>query len=346
MRDLKKVIVYTCMLTCFSLSTLWAIPPRGDYRVMFYNVENLFDIKNNPSTDDEAFTPNGVMHWNFNTYRRKIDRIAQVVTAVGQGEMPEMIGLCEVENEKVLRDLVRHPMLRRHHYDFIHFDSPDVRGIDVALLYKSMAFQVLETKPLAVEFENPKERKTRDILYAKCVTQKKDTLYVFVNHWSSKYGGVLETVHKRQKAARVLRYHTDSLFSVNAKAKILVMGDFNTPSESEVLTQELGTRNVYKISCETGLYNLSAIWSKTLTYGTHKYKGIWESIDQIIVSNGLLCSNKTLTTTLQDAHIFYVPFLLEKDTYGGLKPFRTYIGMKHNNGFSDHLPVFIDLWRR
>lgn len=341
--SVKIVSIYLSLLMLFIVEMVNAMPPRGDYRIMFYNVENLFDVIDDEATDDDDFTPEGKVHWNYNAYRQKINRIAQVIVAVGQGEIPDMVGLCEVENKRVLRDLVNHPLLRRHHYEIIHFDSPDVRGIDVALLYKNMAFELLSSKPIPVTFEDPKERKTRDILYAKCINHMKDTLHVFVNHWSSKYGGVLETVHKRQKAARILRYHTDSLFYGSKDANVLVLGDLNTTVDSGILTKELGVDNVYEISCKEGLYNLSYIWN-TLPYGTYKHKGVWQSIDHIIVSRGLLCS-KPLYTSLQDVHIFYIPFLLEKDNEGGFKPFRTHIGLRNNNGFSDHLPIFIDLWR-
>lgn len=334
-----KIVIFLSFLVS---NYVCAMSPRGDYRIMFYNVENLFDTKDNPEKEDEAFTPEGDMHWNINAYRNKINKIAQVIVAVGEGRLPEMIGLCEVENEKVLQDLARHPILRRHHYEIVHFESPDIRGIDVALLYKLDAFQLLGAKPISVKFDNPNERKTRDILYSKFLTLTKDTLHVFVNHWSSKYSGALETTHKRQKAARVLHYHVDSLWVANAQSKILIMGDFNTSPDSDVLTQELGTINTYKVSCDKGLYNLSYIWNMSLRYGTHKHKGVWENIDQIIVSNDLLCSH-TLFATLQNAHIFYAPFLVERDVYGGFKPFRTYIGWKYNAGFSDHLPIYIDL---
>lgn len=321
------------------------MPERGDYRIMFYNVENLFDAKDDSLTLDDAFTPEGTTHWNFAKYKKKTNRIAQVIMAVGGWEVPELVGLCEVENRYVVEGITRYTPLARFQYKIAHFDSPDRRGIDVALLYQKDKFHPLHTEALRVPLDEIEEEPTRDILYVKGVTTTDDTLHVFVNHWPSKYGGVLETIPKRKAAAKVLRNKTDSLLKENTFAKIVIMGDFNTEAERIPLHKTLGAKLSWENAKTTGLYNLSVSWSKTVGYGSYKYDGVWSSIDQIIVSNGLLEGRGILFTSEEDAHIFKVPFLLEEDKDRGLKPFRTHIGMRYNDGFSDHLPIYLDLWR-
>lgn len=319
---------------------------RGDYRVVFYNVENLFDAQNDSLTQDDDFTPQGLMHWNFSKYRKKIHRIAQVIMGVGGWEVPELVGLCEVENDYVLEGLTQHTPLAKFHYDFIHFDSPDRRGIDVALLYLKERFTVYDKEKLTVDLSSLGEHTTRDILYVKGSTSTNDTLHLFVNHWPSKYRGALETIPERKMAARTIRKKIDSLLQKDPLAKLIVMGDFNTEATSASIREELKARAAWKESETTGLYNLSARWSDMLNYGSHKYAGIWSSIDQFIVSNGLFEGRGSLLVSKEDARVYRADFLMEEDKTGGLKPFRTNNGMRYNDGFSDHLPIYLDLWRR
>ncbi len=316
---------------------------RGDYRILFYNVENLFDHKNDSLTLDDDFTPQGKTHWNFTKYKKKINKIAQVVMAVGGWEVPEIIGLCEVENRFVLEGLTKFSPLRKFQYEIVHYDSPDERGIDVALLYRKEKFKVLHSEPILVDL---KDDATRDILYVKGVTTTDDTLHLFVNHWPSKYGGVLTTVPKRKKTAEILRTKTDSLLQENPVAKIIIMGDFNTEPKTVPMAEILGTKSEWENYDGVGLYNLSAKYEENPNFGTHKYQGVWSVLDQFIVSNGVLKGNGVLFTAPSDTHIFDAKFLLEEDKEGGQRPFRTHIGMQYHDGFSDHLPIYLDLWRK
>lgn len=342
---MKRLFAIT-FLTVF-WGTLGAQNPteRGDYRIMFYNVENLFDAQNDSLTADDDFTPEGRMHWSFGKYKKKINRIAQVIMAVGGWEVPEIIGLCEVENRYVLEGLTRHSPLSRFHYEIAHFESPDRRGIDVALLYQKERFAPLHTEALRVALDNTGESTTRDILYVKGVTTTKDTLHVFVNHWPSKYGGALETIPKRNIAAKTLRVKTDSLLQDNPLAKIIIIGDLNTEADRIPISKTLGAQTTWNDFSTTALYNLSAHWDKISGYGSHKFHGVWSTIDHLIVSNGMVKGRGVLFTSEKDAHIYRAQFLMEDDAEGGSKPFRTNIGMKYNDGFSDHLPVYLDLWR-
>ncbi len=334
------------VVSCFGLTLLaQKTAERGDLRIVFYNAENFFDAKNDSLTLDDDFTPQGKTHWTFAKYKRKTNRIAQVLMAIGGWEMPELIGLCEVENARVLKELTKHSPLARFKYSFVHFDSPDERGIDVALLYQKEKFSVLHREPIRIQLDAKNEDKTRDILYVKGVTNTDDTLHLFVNHWPSKYGGILETATKRNAAAKRLRAKTDSILGQNSLAKIIIMGDFNTVPTSEPIRKTLGAKLEWE-KTENGLYNLSADWAENKNLGTHKFHGLWSVLDQFIVSGGVLKGAGILFTTPNDAHIFAPPFLLEADKYGGQQPFRTHIGMKYNNGFSDHLPIYLDLWRK
>lgn len=338
---MKKI--FLCVVGVLLLGSLLA-QNRGDYRIVFYNVENLFDAENDSITQDDDFTSEGRMHWSFNKYKKKINRIAQVLMAVGSWEMPEIVGLCEVENRYVLEGLTKYTPLARFPYEIIHYDSPDERGIDVALLYQKDKFTPLHTEALPVDLSDFGGRATRDILYVKGETTTQDTLHIFVNHWPSKYGGALETIPKRDRAAATLKAKTDSLLQENSLVKIIIMGDLNTEADRKPILKTLGAKIQWDNTKETGLYNLSARWNKISGYGSHKYRGVWASIDHFIVSNGMFKGNGVLVVGEEGAKVYREAFLLEEDEEGGVKPFRTNIGMKYNDGFSDHLPIYLDLW--
>lgn len=311
-------------------------------RVMFYNVENAFDTINDPSLDgDDEFTPSGIRRWNWYKYRNKIDKIYKVIVSAGGWEPPGLVGFCEIENRKILEDLVHHTPFSKYQYKIIHNESPDFRGIDVAAIYREEKFRPVAFRyipvPLAKQFE-----KTRDILYIKGTVPSSDTLHIFFNHWPSKWQGELQSRPKRIKAAQVLRYHIDSLFRKNPKASIVAAGDFNDIPASESLIKYLETKISMDSINPEKLYNLSHNW-KPLPYGSYKYQGIWQIFDQFIVSGNLLTPNRGLHTSSQNVHIMLTPFLVTEDEqYTGTKPFRTYSGYRYLGGFSDHLPVILD----
>ncbi len=317
---------------------------RGTARVMFYNVENLFDTFDDPSTNDEEFLPTGERHWTEYRLSDKLEKIAKVIMAVGGWEAPEVIGLCEVENREILEKLLSYTSLKTIPYKIIHKQSPDRRGIDVALLFRSDAIEPIKYEYLEVSDSNNVDFKTRDILFFSGVVRGIDTLHFFVNHWPSRYGGLMETVEKRALAARVLKSKIDQLQKENSRAKIIIMGDLNDEPEDQSLLEVLNSKNNTDSVIDNALYNLSAQFMKS-NQGTHKYQSQWSVFDHIIVSGELLSSPKGIYSKVKDAHVYEAPFLLMKDkTYGGYKPHRTYIGYKYNGGFSDHLPVFLDLW--
>lgn len=308
-------------------------------RVMFYNVENLFDPRDDSIASDDEYQPDGMRGWTSNRLKQKQINISKVVLAVGGWDPPDIIGFCEVENFRVLYGLVNYTPLKNFGYRIIHYDSPDPRGIDVALLYKPEKFRVLQNFPIRIRFPFDTASRTRDILFVKGIACRRDTLTIMVNHWPSKFGGAMATIPKRNYVASVVRKLSDSLLAVNPNSNILIMGDLNeSPYEegvSKVLQAKMDSLNLGPNDLYNMLGGAGISWKK----GTIKFREEWETIDHMIVSRPLLSH-----TTPHGLQIFSAPFLLQDDeAWYGKKPFRTYYGAKYIGGFSDHLPVFMDL---
>ena len=314
---------------------------RGDdaMRIMFYNVENLFDPFDDSTKADEEYLPGGIRGWTYNRMKRKQINISKVVLSLGGWDAPEIIGLCEVENRFVLHQLTTDTPLKNFGYKIVHYESPDPRGIDVALLYRPDKFRVLYSAPVSIRFPFDPVSRTRDILFVKGIACKKDTLNIFVNHWPSKYGGSIATIPKRKFVASVLRKHVDSLLAVNPNSNILIMGDLNDSPVDESVAKELGARMDSVGLAPHDLYNMLAGAGLSWKKGTIKFREQWETIDHMIVSLPML-----RYTTPHSMQIFDAPFLLQDDeAWFGKKPFRTFYGAKYLGGFSDHLPVYMDL---
>ena len=283
-------------------------------RIVSYNVENLFDTKHDTLKNDSSFLPEGMHHWTYRRYQTKIDRIAQVLVNIGGWESVPLVGLCEVENARCLRNLCY--KLRRFHYKYVHYDSPDERGVDVALLYDSTRLSILNSRALSLSLDGDA---TRDILYVSALYEQRDTVHVMMCHLPSQLGGASNTDWKRQHAKSLLQSQIDSILLLQPSANIVVMGDMNTPAQDDL----------------TGMTNLMLPIQK-MGQGTHKYQGIWTCLDQFYVSQ-FIASKATAT-------IFSPRWLLEEDTkYLDYKPHRTYIGFRYNDGYSDHLPIVLHL---
>jgi predicted extracellular nuclease len=309
-------------------------------RVMFYNLENLFDTYDDTLKNDESFLPQGDHHWSNYKYYQKSNNLGRVILSVGGWEGVEIIGLCEVENLKVLKDLTQKTALKNTNYKILHKESPDKRGIDVALLYRSDKITIDTVQYINV-FLGKDQRPTRDILFATVHTSNNAKLHVFVNHWPSRYGGQMRSDPKRKMAARVVRDYVDSIMLTEPKANILLMGDFNDEPENGSIHDVLRARNDSTFKDTTELYNLmSPIHGNN---GTHKYQGNWGVLDQFMVSQWLFKGQNELKI-IDGPLVFRAPFLMTKESkYPGEKPFRTYVGFKYNGGYSDHLPIFVDL---
>ena len=289
------------------------------------NCENLFDYRHDEGKDDTEYLPEATRHWTKKRYWRKLNNIAQELLSCSDEGIPDLIALCEVENDSVMNDLVHRSLLRNAGYEYQMTSSPDVRGIDVALLYSPFSFAPIRSYPIRV---TPIEdmRSTRDILYVCGESITGDTLHVFVVHLPSRYGGERYSRPFRKVVADRLCQSLDSIQSLTSDAHILIAGDFNDGPDSPVLQQ----------ICRHGLRNLTKdARGANGVRGTYRYKGEWESIDHILASPYIY--NKVDT-----AFIHSPLFLLEDEKlYGGFRPRRTYNGMRYQPGYSDHLPLVV-----
>ncbi|NLD22882.1 MAG: hypothetical protein GX670_01450 [Bacteroidales bacterium] len=323
---------------------LTEVASQDNFRVLFYNVENLFDALDDSLKDDNDFLPDGFMRWSEWKYREKLKNIAKVITAVGGMYSPALVGLCEIENDSVLHDLTKRSALSVQGYDFIVTDSPDERGIDVALLYQRHQFKLLEHTEYDIKFSDKRRRPTRNILHAVGTLENKDTLDVFVVHFPSRVSGKLDTEEARTESAQVLRNKVDSIFSVRINPNLIIMGDFNDEPDDKSILNVLKANQIKEDILNNELYNLLYIKNKTPECGTYKYQGVWSVIDHLIVNGRLLNNANSTHVKNNNAYIYNESFLLEKDEkYYGMKPFRTNIGPRYNGGFSDHLPIYIDI---
>lgn len=301
--------------------------------ISFYNVENLFDTIDDPKTFDDDYTTNGKRKWNKKRYNIKIKKLGSVISQLGMNRSkypPAIVGLVEVENAKVVNDLVNSSNLKRHHYGFVHYDSPDERGIDVALLYNKQVFELLtsETFPVYLENDEGERDYTRDILKVSGNLHG-ELVHILVNHWSSRGAGVLETEHKRMTASHTAKSIIEQIKDTHYDAKIIVMGDFNDDPTS---------KSVQNLVSDNFINPMESLLNREKT-GSLTYNKKWNLFDQILLSK-----NFTEKTTdklyFKHAEIFNKKWL--KISKGKLKgsPFRTYIGPWYQGGFSDHFPVY------
>lgn len=309
------------------------------------NCENLFDCRHDSLKNDTEFMPDGSYHWTRTRYWRKLNRVGQTIIACGEKQggvlqgkvlkdvdyvkgrswqLPDMVALCEVENDSVLHDLTRRSLLRNARYEYVMTNSPDERGIDVALVYSPFSFRLINSHSVRVEpIRNM--RPTRDILYASGIIASGDTLHVVVAHLPSRRGGERQSRPFRIAAASKVAEVIDSIYNnVSKDAKIIIAGDFNDYSQSASV----------RLLCSNRMKDISEkATGHNGAKGTYRYQGEWGSLDHILVSESLAAS-------VANCYIYDAPFLIEPDDkYGGVKPRRNYLGPRYLNGFSDHLPL-------
>ena len=376
-------------------------------RVAFWNMENFFDPFVDSTRAYNAFTEDGMQHWTKSRFYKKRNNMYKAILAMSENRPLGILGMCEVENEYVLRAIFDQTPLKKHNYRFVHYEGPDKRGIDPAIVYSLDHFQLVESA--VFPYYNPEDTAyhSRDILYAKFVAvspggagdrgslsamtpmgetspegviaglgetpaegviaglgetpaegviagltrnllQSRDTLHVFVNHWPSRYSGELETVGSRSCSASILRSKVDSICAsmpVGYQAKIIMMGDLNDCPTDPSVYDVLRARHPSEME-EGCFFNLFGKNDELSFEGTLKHQADWQIFDQIIVTEGVMNDREGLHYQEGSARIFYADFMLEDDeTYHGKKLFRTYIGPRYFGGFSDHLPVYIDLVR-
>jgi hypothetical protein len=312
------------------------------FRIAFYNVENLFDVYDDPSKNDDEFLPKGARKWDNRRFYKKLNNIYRVIISMGEWHPPGIVGLCEVENRFVLNQLLSKTPLNRFDYRIIHFESPDFRGIDVALIYRPIHFMPDTFFIIPVSFPFDPGSTTRDILYVKGRLVNEDTLHLFVNHWPSRYGGYLETKPKRESAAGILRHKVDSLLRLESVCNIIIMGDFNDNPVDKSLSEILGAGPF--VNHQSELVNLIFHFTRDSRKGTLKFRENWDIFDQFIVTGSMLTGSGKTMIDPPEAVIFEAGFLTEPDQrWGGIRPLRTYNGYSYQGGYSDHLPVYINL---
>ena len=307
--------------------------------VAFYNVENLFDTLDDPLKMDEDFTPTGKLQWNAARYQEKQSRIAEVIDLL-PGDLPVFVGLCEVENRTVLSDLIKQPALnaksRSGHYEIIHADSPDERGIDVAAIYDATQLKNVRFEYYSIALPDPKDPNTRDILHAQG-TLSGEAIHFFVNHWPSRSGGQSESEPNRLAVAALLKLKVEAVLADDAQAKIIIMGDFNDHPNDRSIYDVLGAKDSPAASFYNQMYAIH-----TAGNGSYFYKGEWGALDQMITSSGLMNStgwhvDASSAGVLRDEKILF------RDKEGVARPSRSYAGDSYKGGYSDHLPVWLVL---
>ncbi len=306
------------------------------YTIAFYNLENLFDTIDDPETLDDDFLPTSEKKWNMKRYKKKLYKLGTAISNIGflsSGKAPAIIGVAEVENLKVLKDLTNTRHLKNKDYGIVHYDSPDERGIDVALLYKKEFFELIDSQPVTVMMTNDKGERdtTRDVLW---VTGKLngEKMHVLVNHWPSRRDGADLTEHKRIIAAKKNREIITKIIAEDPNAKIIIMGDFNDDPKSTSIKKYLVQNDFFN-----PMEQLHTRYSGSLSY-----KSAWNLFDQIIFSHNFHQFQKQ-KHSFAFSKVFGDDFLkIYKGRYKGT-PFRTYAGKKYLGGYSDHFPVYIQL---
>lgn len=301
------------------------------FNAAWWNVENLFDLRDDPKTNDDDFTPQGEMHWT----RRKLDaKVQGIYKTLTMMDLPDVVGLGEVENKFVLRELCQSTPLVQVPYRYVHYDSPDRRGIDVALIYRTDRFTVADSRTVNVS-DSAQNFYTRDILVVEGVTVNGDSVCLLLNHWPSKRGGE-EADARRLEIARTVRRLMLDLREKHPEAAIIAIGDMNSTDDEPALAEGMGfgadTVNPEGIRLLTR--RLPNDW------GSHKYQGQWRYIDHVF-----LLANETWEVKKLKLHKFD-HLLTEESGRPGVRPKRTYQGPRYEGGLSDHLPLLLKLARK
>jgi hypothetical protein len=347
MSSMKKFSLLLAVVAAMGLRAFAGNPPaapgpKTQLTVAFYNLENLFDIVDDPNTNDADFLPDGANKWDAAKLRVKIDNMARVIAQLGDEDGPELLGVCEVENRGVLEILVANKAIKKRGYEIVHIDSQDERGIDCALLYKKKRFLPLYSQAFQVKLPDPND-KTRDVLLVKGIVDGKHDLTVMVNHWPSRRGGPEKSATARDAAATTVRHLVDSIQALDPQASIVIMGDLNDGPTDHSLRDVLKAGKDSTEAMTTFLYNPMHKLEED-GFGTLKYKSEWDLFDQMIVSSIMLSGKAPLRYAPCSAGIYNPSWMRVPDGEYVDGPKRTYIGKNFkSDGFSDHFPVYLKL---
>lgn len=337
-----KKITPLILLLCLLFQQVQAQNKENSFVVMSYNVENLFDTFDDPVTNDDDFTPEGVKKWTSERYKEKLAMLTQAILAIPTDEMPAIIGLAEVENRTVLEDLVSTRKLRKGKYEIIHEDGMDPRGIDCAILYRPELFTYKSHVYIPIEDPSNPDYLYRGILYVQGKAVDGSNLHIFMNHWKSRSGGSAETERQRMITAITLRKQLDILLAKGNDQKLIVMGDFNDEPTNTSIISGLSASGKRKNITLGDRYNLYYDKHNLENLGTYNYKGQWNMLDQIIVSYNLLNQAKGLSTTFDGGKILKEEWMLyQSEKYGEMLPSSTYGGPEYFGGPADHLPIYV-----
>lgn len=305
------------------------------HTIAFYNIENLFDIYNDTLTRDNDFVPKAEKRWTIKRYKNKLRKIGYAISNIGRKETnghPAIIGLAEIENEAVIKDLIGSKHLAEYPYSYVHYDSKDERGIDVALLYDKKKFEIIHSEVFEFSFHmDDAIDYTRDILWVKGLFLEKEINFI-VNHWPSRRSGNNETEHKRKAASAYLEMIITKIKTDDPEARIVIMGDFNDDPASESVKQFVSNQGLYN-PMETLL---------SIDRGTTVHNSKWNLFDQIIITHNFF-ERKTSNLRYVTADIYDADFLKQYDGKYKGTPYRTYVGKRYKGGYSDHFPVYMIL---
>ena len=344
---MKKIILVISLIV---ISFAVMGEEKKGHIVMFYNLENLFDIYDDPVVRDDEFTPEGPKEWTQTKYEKKLSNIESVIYALAASKknFPAIIGVSEVENRRVLDDLVSTPKLAKANYQIVHYDSPEARGVDVALLYRPDVFQYIKSDPFQPIIPDRPGFKTRDIL-AVYGTIEGELFCFFVNHWSSRIGGAEQSEFLRCGCAKTLKDYTDSIQVAHPDIKIVIMGDMNDDPKDKSMAEVLDAKEKMSKVEKGGMFN--PFWSmQKAGYGTLGYQDSWSLYDNMIVNSNLLPDKGVGELRILKGargkfygNVFKRPFMVQAEGKYKNYPWRTFSGNTFLGGYSDHFPVYIEV---
>jgi predicted extracellular nuclease len=344
---MKKISTVTLLL----FLVISAFGQKNDFKpvvISFYNLENFYDTIDNPIVNDEEFLPKGPRNYSSSIYMDKVNKLATVISQIGieiNPDGPAVLGVAEIENDTVLNDLIHNKLIEKRNYKIVHYDSKDIRGVDVGLLYNPKYFKVEASDKLFVQLPGGSKDAyfTRDILWVKGKLDG-ETIHIYVNHWPSRSGGEERSAPAREAAAQVCKNHIDSIAKTEPNAKIVIMGDLNDDPVNASVATILNAKGKQKDVRMGGLFNpWTELYRKGV--GTLAYQDAWGLFDQIIISYPFLDKEQNGLFFYQQ-HIFRREYMVEnKGRYKGY-PMRTWDGNTYRGGYSDHFPTYLVMLKK
>ena len=339
---MKKLLLSVCLVGAMLVA--FAQKP---YKVVFYNLENLFDTINDPNKNDEEYLPEGARKWTTYRYNQKLENMSRVLfdIAAEDRNFPTVIGVSEIENRLVLEDLLATQKLAKTNYRIVHYDSPDRRGVDCAFFYRPDQFKLEGSEAHKISFPGQPNFLTRDLV-AMWGKIDGEPFYFIVSHWPSRLGGKERSQHSRDFVAAKCKHICDSVRTVNPDTKVVIMGDFNDDATDASVVEVLGAKGNMKKLEKNDMFNPFFSMLKA-GYGTLAYRDSWNLFDNIVVSENLATgSTGALKVQKKEGakfygNIFTRPYMIQQEGQYKNYPLRSFVGSNFQNGYSDHFPVYI-----